>query len=129
MAYSERLAGRIRRILASAGDMSEIKMFGGVCFTLGGHMCCGVVGDELVVRVGPTAYEAALGRPHARPMDFTGRPLRGMVFVGPAGWRSDPGLRAWIGRGARYVSSLPARRSKRASRSRSGRTPRREVRT
>ncbi len=85
-------------------------MFGGVCFTLRGHMCCGVVGDELVVRVGPAAYAAALARPHARAMDFTGRPLKGYVFVARAGHRSDRDLGAWLRRAVELVESLPAKK-------------------
>jgi len=116
MVYSARLATRVRRMLAESDGADEIKMFGGICFTLRGHMCCGVVGEDLVLRVGPKAYEDTLRRPHARPMDFTGRPLRGMVYVGPEGCRTQPALRAWVERAVGFVSSLPARRAKRKAR-------------
>lgn len=59
---------------------------------VGGSMACGVIKDDLVVRVGPDSYEDALGERHARPMDFTGRPMRGMVYVGPEGRRTDEAL-------------------------------------
>ncbi|MBW3669776.1 MAG: TfoX/Sxy family protein, partial [Actinobacteria bacterium] len=73
MPFDEGLAQRVRELLEDGPDASERKMFGGLAFMLGGNMCCGIVGDELMVRVGPDGYEAALARPHAREMDFTGR--------------------------------------------------------
>ena len=82
-------------------------MFGGIAFMVRGHMCCGVVKDLLMVRVGPEGYEHALAKPHARPMDFTGRPLRGLVFVAPAGTLTDKGLSDWVRRAARFVRTLP----------------------
>ena len=82
-------------------------MFGGIAFLLGGNMCVGVVGEELMVRVGPTAYDEALAKPHARAMDFTGKPLRGMVYIAEAGIRSDRGLSGWIERGVVFAGSLP----------------------
>lgn len=106
MAYDERVARRVRGALAKRPDVVEKKMFGGLAFLLHGHMCCGVVGDELMVRVGPTAYDAALSRPHAREMDFTGKPLRGFVYVAPAGFASTGALRAWVARAVDFASSL-----------------------
>lgn len=82
-------------------------MFGGICFMVCGHMSCGTVKDELVVRVGPDAYEDALGRPHARPMDFTNRPLRGFVFVAKEGIANQRSLAVWVGRGVAFAESLP----------------------
>lgn len=82
-------------------------MFGGLCFTVGGHMCCGIVGRDLVVRVGPAGLLDALGRPHARRMDFTGRPLKGFVYVGPAGSHGSADLTRWIQRGLSFVGTLP----------------------
>ncbi len=107
MAYDEGVAQRVREILESESNHGEKKMFGGVCFLLGGNMACGVVGEELMVRVGPEAYEAALGQPHAREMDFTGKPLRGMVYVSPDGFAEDADLRTWLGRGIDFAGSLP----------------------
>ena len=72
-------------------------------------MCCGVAQDDLLVRVGADGYEEALDQPHARPMDFTGRPMRSMVFVGPEGYGSEEALRQWVGRGLAFVLSLPAK--------------------
>jgi TfoX/Sxy family transcriptional regulator of competence genes len=75
MSYDLVLADRIRRVLGSRPDLSERKMFGGLAFLLDDKMCCGIVDRDLMVRVGPARYAEALARPHARPMDFTGRPL------------------------------------------------------
>jgi TfoX/Sxy family transcriptional regulator of competence genes len=107
MAYDEKLAERIRRALAGREGLSERKMFGGIAFMLNGNMCCGLTSDALMVRVGADRFAAALAEPHARPMDFTGRPMKGMVYVDPAGYATDAGLAAWIGRGVEFAASLP----------------------
>jgi hypothetical protein len=85
MAYSEDLAERVREALAGERKVREIKMMGGLCFMVAGHMAVGVIGDELMVRVGPERYERALKRKHARIMDFTGKPLTGFVQVDHGG--------------------------------------------
>ena len=109
VAYDEGLAQRIHEALAESDGLGETKMFGGLAFMLHGNMCVGVSGDDLMVRVGPDAYAEALAQPHAREMDFTGKPLRGFVYVDPLGLESDEDLEAWIERGARFARSLPAR--------------------
>ena len=109
MAYGEGLADRVRGALLPRPDIEEKKMFGGLAFMVGGHMCCGVIGDDLMVRVGRDAYEDALAAKGARPMDFTGRPLRGMVYVGSEGHRTDDALASWVRRGTDFVASLPPR--------------------
>jgi TfoX/Sxy family transcriptional regulator of competence genes len=78
LAYNEELASRVREILAEIGDVAERKMFGGIAFMVSGHMCCGVINDDLVLRLGPEAAQKALKHPHVRPMDFTGRPMKDM---------------------------------------------------
>jgi TfoX/Sxy family transcriptional regulator of competence genes len=85
MAYDVDLAARIRAVLPTGEPITERQMFGGLAFMLGGHMFCGVVKNSLMVRLGPESADRALERPHVRPMDFTGRPMTGMVFVEPAG--------------------------------------------
>jgi TfoX/Sxy family transcriptional regulator of competence genes len=110
MAYDAKLADRIRHALAGETHVVQKRMFGGLAFLLNGHMCCGVVGSELMLRVGPDAFAAALGRPHARPMDFTGRPLTGFVYVEPAGLRSAQALARWVALGITYVKSLPPKK-------------------
>ena len=103
MAFDEKLATRIRRLLAHRKAVTERNMFGGICFMLNGKMCCGIVRNDLCVRVGPDHYEEALRQMHARPMDFTGRPLRGFVYVAPGGLRTDASLQTWLERAERYA--------------------------
>ena len=107
MAYDEKLAGQVRAVLDAKRGISEKKMFGGLAFLVNGHMACGVIGDELMVRVGPEAYEAALKKPDAREMDFTGRPMKGMVYVRPRGLRPASNRAAWVEQGLSYARSLP----------------------
>ena len=109
MAYDEGLAERIRDILRDRPDVVEKKMFGGLAFMVRGHMSVGITGDELMVRVGKEAYEDALARPHAREMDFTGRALKGFVYVAPTGFQEDEDLSSWIGRGLAFAESQPAK--------------------
>jgi len=82
-------------------------MFGGLCFMHNGNMCFGIVGTQLMVRVGADAYESALGVPHAREMDFTGRSMRGLVYVDEPGFAEDTDLSRWLQRGLDYAVSLP----------------------
>ncbi|MCH8031581.1 MAG: TfoX/Sxy family protein [Bacteroidetes bacterium] len=107
MAYNEGLAQRIREMLTGRDDVVEKKMFGGLCFMVRGHMSFGIIKDELMVRVGKEAYEKSLAQPHAREMDFTGRSLKGMVYVAPEGFESDADLAAWVGKGTANAESLP----------------------
>lgn len=107
MAYDPGVAQRLREALQERQDIREKKMFGGLAFLLGGNMCCGVVGDEIMVRVGAEAYEAALNHPHARKMDFTGQPLRGFVYVAAEGIEDDEELEDWVQRGVDFAASLP----------------------
>jgi hypothetical protein len=92
MAYDETLAKRIRKTLGRKQRVTEKKMFGGLAFMLGGKMFCGIIGDDLMVRVGPDGHDDALTQPHVRPMDFTGRPMRGYVYVAPPACRTDAEL-------------------------------------
>jgi TfoX/Sxy family transcriptional regulator of competence genes len=105
MAYDELLAGRIRTALQSRDDVVEKQMFGGLTFMIAGKMACGVVHDELMVRVGPDQRDSALAEPHTRPMDFTGRPMRGMVYVDPAGVASDSDLARWVDRATSFATT------------------------
>ncbi|WP_328422192.1 TfoX/Sxy family protein [Streptomyces sp. NBC_00443] len=106
MSYDETLAERIREVLPPVGEVSERKMFGGLAFLLGGHMFCGVVHDELMIRLGPEGAVEALARPGVRPMDFTGRNSRSMVFVGPEAL-AGPALDEWVSRAADFARTLP----------------------
>jgi len=107
MAYDEKLAERIRLALAGRNDVSERKMFGGICFMVGGNMACGVVKDELMLRVGPETYEKAVTKQHARPMDFTGKPMKGMIYVATDGLKTKASLQKWVDLGAQFAGSLP----------------------
>ena len=107
MAYDEQLAIRVRRVLAGRRDIEEKAMFGGLAFMARGHMCCGLVQAKLMVRVDPQAYDRLRQESNVRPMDFTGRPMRGFLYVEPNGIASAPALRKWIGRALAFAESLP----------------------
>lgn len=107
MAYDEVLADRVRQVLGDRDGITERKMFGGIAWMLDGHMCVGIIGEDLMVRVGPEAYEQALDEPHVRPMDFTGRALKGYVYVGAEAFAGDLDLLEWTQRGADFAATLP----------------------
>lgn len=106
MAYDERLAARVRRLLSRHKALAEIKMFGGLCWTIRGNMACGVLNDDLVLRVDPEKAPAYLKEPHARPMDFTGRPMKNFLYVSAKACATPAGLRKWVSRSVEYASSL-----------------------
>lgn len=108
MAYDERLAERVRRLLARRGGIEERRMFGGLTFLKDGRMFCGVLGDELLARVGPDAHAEALARPHARPMAYGGKTFVGYVHVGAGGVRDDRALEAWVRESLEFVATLAA---------------------
>ena len=107
MAYDEGLAERVRELIALREDVTERKMFGGIAWMLAGNMACGVIGDELIVRLGTEEGERALAEPHTRPFDMTGRPMRGFVCVAPQGTATDDDLEGWVDAGAGHAGSLP----------------------
>jgi TfoX/Sxy family transcriptional regulator of competence genes len=107
MAYDETLASRVREILSSVAGFSEKKMFGGLCFLIHGNMCCGVLKNELVLRLDPELARETLSGPHTRPMDFTGRPMKGFVFIEGAGLRTDRQLRELASMALAFAQSLP----------------------
>lgn len=82
-------------------------MFGGIAFMLAGNMAVGVIGEDLMVRLDRADAEKALREPHTRPMDFTGKPMKSMLYVDPRGTEGDEDLAAWVDAGADYASSLP----------------------
>jgi len=106
VAYDEDLADRVRAVLPAGAAVTEQRMFGGLAFMLGGHMFCGVVKDTLMLKLGPEAAARALDQPHVRPMDFTGRPMKGMVFIDPEGLRGDA-LGQWVAAAAGFARGLP----------------------
>jgi TfoX/Sxy family transcriptional regulator of competence genes len=107
MAADASLVDRVRRVMGRCSRVSERYMFGGVAFLVNGNMCCGVVRDLLVVRLGEKGAEAALNRPHTREMDFTGRPMRTMVYVESQGLRAEKALRSWVDKAVRFAGTLP----------------------
>ncbi len=108
MAHDEKLNQRIRGVLKGKQGISERNMFGGLCFMHHGNMICGSDQQHgLMVRVGPDQYEYALKLKHARKMDFTGRPLKGMIFVNPEGYKTKVALTKWIERGLVFTRTLP----------------------
>ena len=106
MSFDDALAERIRDLCAGDATVTERRMFGGLAFLSSGRLFAGVIGRDLMLRAG----DAALAQPHARPMDFTGRPLSGLVFVGSEGYESDTDLSAWIALARRYVAANPPRK-------------------
>jgi hypothetical protein len=103
MAYDEHLAARIRDHFGGRRDVTERKMFGGIAFMYRNRMCCGVVGSDLVVRIAADEFTVAMRRKHVRPMDFTGKPMRGFAYVSRDGLRTRAALRSWIECGERFV--------------------------
>ena len=107
MAYDQGIAERIREVFVGRPDVIEKKMFGGIAFMVRGNMCCGVIKDTLMARVGPNNHAAALKRPYAREMDFTGRPMKGFVYVEQEGFEDDADLLSWVALCEEFVASLP----------------------
>ena len=112
MAYDEGLAQRVREHFGDRANVEERKMFGGLCFMVSNHMCCGIVGDTLMARVGPENYDACLGKEHASEMDFTGKAMKGMIYVSPAGIEADLELAHWVEICNSFVRSLPPKKPK-----------------
>lgn len=109
MSYDKKTILRIREALKGSSGLIEKEMFGGIGFLLFGNMACGVIKDEMVVRVGPHGYEEALLEPHTRPFDYIGRPMRGWVVVSPEGFKHQEDLQNWVALGVNYASTLPAK--------------------
>jgi TfoX/Sxy family transcriptional regulator of competence genes len=109
MAFNESLAARVREALGGHNGLTERKMFGGLAFLLNGNMCCGVVKDRLMLRLGEDGAAEALNEPHTHVMDFTGRPMKSMVYVEPSGLSSEAALRKWVRRAVAHASLLPAK--------------------
>ena len=107
MAYDEGVAERIRAVFDGRSDIVEKKMFGGIAFMHSGNMCCGIVRDTLMARVGADNYQSALARAGAREMDFTGKAMKGFVSVDPDGFTEDADLRDWVALCEEFTRSLP----------------------
>lgn len=97
MAYDPALADRVTDALVARRVSFEKKaMMGGLCFMVDGKMCLGIVGEKLMARLDPGEEENALKQPGCKPMDFTGRPLKGYVFVHPEGCENEASFQQWI---------------------------------
>ena len=107
MAFNEKLADQVRKLLGDASGLAEKKMFGGLAFLINGNMSVGVHGEELIVRIDPASTDAALKEPGARLFDITGRPMKGWLMVGGAGIKEARSLAKWVRRGVEYASALP----------------------
>jgi TfoX/Sxy family transcriptional regulator of competence genes len=95
MAYDSILADRIREFLVDAEPVEEKEMMGGLAFMVKGKMCVGVIGGDMMARIDPDVYESALQRPGCRPMDFTGKPMKGWVFISPEGLNKKAEMQYW----------------------------------
>ncbi|TWP52302.1 TfoX/Sxy family protein [Lentzea tibetensis] len=107
MAYDEGLAQRLREALGDLPDVVEKRMFGGLACMWRGNMLVGVMGDDLIARVGPDGMADALKQPGARVFDFTGRPMKGWVVVAGEAVGEDADLADWIDRARDYVEPMP----------------------
>ena len=112
MGFDQDLVDRVRRILGKIDGVSEKKMFGGLCFLVKGNMALGLVNEDLMVRVGPESYQKMLAQPSVRKMDFTGKPLKGFLYVGAKGTESDKDLKKWVSKGIEFAMSLPPKNRK-----------------
>ena len=115
MAYDEKTAERVRELLSSRPDVAERKMMGGLCFMVGGHMCCSVSGrGGLMVRVGADAEGSTLREPHVQPIEMAGRTMTGFVRVAPEGYQTYATLKTWVNRALDFVATLPAKKASKA---------------
>ncbi len=112
MPYDEELAKRVRDALTAVKGVTEIKMFGGLCYTVGGNMAVGVSREDLLVRLSAADGDAALGEPGVRLMDVGARTSRGFLAVGPDAIATERTLQAWVDRGVAFASSLPPKKPK-----------------
>lgn len=112
MAYDNALADRVREIFDDVECVREIKMFGGLCIMVNEHMCCGVLGDRLIARLGGERAQAALKRKHAALFDFTGKPMKGILVIDQQGLKTKAQLQFWIDAALEFVSTLPPKKPK-----------------
>jgi TfoX/Sxy family transcriptional regulator of competence genes len=112
MTFDRRLAERVRAALKRRRGITEREMFGGIGFMLHGNMACGVIGNDLIVRLGAERQEQAIAAPHVGPFMMPAGPARGWVQVRPAGTRSEAQLRAWVDEGLAFARALPAKQAR-----------------
>ena len=107
MAYDEGLAHRVRAAMVGQPGLVEKKMFGGLALLLDGNMACGVMGDDVLIRIDPASHDRVLAEPGTREFAMTSRPAKGWILVGPDATGTDEDLRRWVDRGVGYARSLP----------------------
>jgi TfoX-like protein len=113
MAYDEKTAGRVRKLLSVRPDVVEKKLMGGLCFMVKGRMCCSASGKGgLLIRIGPDAQQLMLGEPHVQPMEMRGRIMTGFVRVAPEGYQTEAELKKWVKRGVDFVATMPSAQPK-----------------
>ena len=105
MAYNEKLAERIRKTLGKNKHVTEKHMFGGLSFLFNKKMFCGILKEDLVLKMSPEQCQDSLKKPNVRPMDFTGKPMKGFVYVNQRGCKSDKNLKKWIELSLNYAKS------------------------
>lgn len=101
------LINRIRPIIRRRKGFSEKKMFGGVCFMINGNMCTGSWKGSLIVRLDRDEHEQTQSHPDAKPMDITGKVMRGWALIEPPGISQDKDLKFWVRRAADFAATLP----------------------
>ena len=111
MAYDEDLADRLREHLEPVKRVTEREMFGGISFMVAGNLCCGVLANDLIVRIDPTLHHDALTRPNVSEFSMGGRTSKGMIRVGPAGVADDDELALWLRLGIAHATSLPPKKA------------------
>ena len=114
MAFNEQLAQRVRENLPSGLAIEEKKMFGGLCFMIDDKMCCGIVKDEVMLRLDPETMDSALSKNGARPMDFTGKRMKGFIYVSEESWSMDTELRYWLDEALDYNKRVEPSKKKKA---------------
>lgn len=107
MAFDEGVAQRVREMMTDVSSVTEKKMFGGIAFMVNGNMCVGIVKDQLMLRVAPDQYEALLKKDFVSEMGFTGKPMRGFIYVQPEGFTEDNELKQWVEKALSFVFTLP----------------------
>ena len=112
MAFNQNLVDRIRESLVNVKKVEEKNMFGGVCFMVDGKMCVGVVADEMMCRIDPNMDEIVLKKRGCRQMDFTGKPMKGYVFVSDEGMRTKEAFEYWVGLCLEFNSRAKASKKK-----------------
>ncbi len=110
MPYSEILAKRISKLLMHPKGLVEKKMFGGICYMLKNKMMAGIAKNKLMIRCMPDEYEKLLKKPHAGEMDFTGKPLKGFLYIADLGIKTDKQLQYWLDVGIEYALKSPPKK-------------------